>query len=62
LTLIRFPDYGVLPFTIQLDIPRWHERMNIEAWWYDGDDPDQALQSLEQIKSRLSIIESQLNL
>ncbi|MDB9374309.1 hypothetical protein [Nodularia sphaerocarpa] len=61
LTLIRFPNYGILPFTIQVDIAPWHEKMVLEAWWYDGDDPDEALRTLSEIKSRLTNIENKLN-
>jgi hypothetical protein len=61
LTLIRFPDYGILPFTLQITIPPWHERMNVEVWWYDGDETDVAINQLNEIKSRLTVIEQLLN-
>lgn len=36
LTLVRFPDYGILPYVLQLEIPYWLEDIYVEVWEYQG--------------------------
>lgn len=40
LNLIKFPDYGILPFFVQIQIPFWHKQMSVEVWEYSGDNFD----------------------
>lgn len=62
LTLIKFEDYGVYPYTLQLEIPRWLEDIYIEVWEYTGiiDDPTYQY-DVEEILERLDRIEAKLN-
>lgn len=36
LTLVKFEDYGVLPYILQLEIPYWLEDIYVEVWEYQG--------------------------
>ncbi|MHC5737470.1 hypothetical protein [Nostoc sp.] len=61
LTLINFPDFGSLPFAVEIRFPIWHTQMYFEAWWYSGDKLSQPLKSLTEIKSQLTNIESKID-
>lgn len=47
LTIIKFPNYGLLPFLVEIKVAKWHKEMFVEAWKYSGDEVDIATQSLE---------------
>ena len=36
LTLVEFPNYNILPYVLQLEIPYWLEDIYIEVWEYQG--------------------------
>lgn len=60
LTLLRFTDYGIIPFLLEINISKWHKDMLLEIWGYSGNLGD-IESSLEEIKARLSGIESALD-
>lgn len=67
LTLVQFPNYNILPYTLQLEIPYWLEDIYIEVWEYQGNYADENQQHddlilrLDSIKTQLDRIEDQLN-
>lgn len=62
LTLVKFEDYGIYPYVLQIEIPYWLEDIYIEVWEYEGviDDPTYQF-DIEEILERLNRIEDQLN-
>jgi len=36
LTLVRFKDFNLLPYLLEINIARWHQEMFIEVWKYSG--------------------------
>lgn len=38
LQIIRFPNWELVPFMVEITIPKWHTRMDIELWKYSGND------------------------
>lgn len=61
LTLVRFPNLGMLPFLVEIRIAKWHRKMYVEAWKYSGDEVDVNTQSLTLIQSQLTQIESKID-
>lgn len=51
--LIKIPYYGIQPYKIILDIPRWHEAMLIEAWWYDDERYDPIQEMIKDVRAQL---------
>lgn len=49
LTLLRFRDFNVSPYLLEIDIAAWHREMYVEVWKYSGplDDVDTHLQRIE---------------
>lgn len=60
LTLIEFPNYNILPYVIQLDIPYWLEDIYIEIWEHQGYHLDES-KRYEDIIARLDSIEEKLD-
>lgn len=58
LTLIQFPNLGLLPFLAEINIAKWHKKMYIEVWKYSGDEIDITTQSLEIIRRLESKIDN----
>jgi hypothetical protein len=57
LTLIKFPNWGLLPFLAEINIPKWHKQMYVEVWKYSGDeDFDVIQQSLNKINTLIELI------
>lgn len=54
LNMVHFPNYGLLPFLAEIDIPYWHKEMFIEIWQYDG--PEFGVQSLDRIEKKIDDI------
>lgn len=50
LNLVRFYNYNLSPYAIELNIARWHSEMFVEIWQYMGamDDLDAQLDRIEQ--------------
>jgi hypothetical protein len=61
LTLIKFPNYNLLPFLVEIRFPKWHKKMDLEAWYYSGEEYDPSLQSLNLIQSQVTEIASQFS-
>lgn len=61
LTLMQFPNYNVLPYTLQIEIPYWIEDIYVEVWEYEDDVISQELQELESVKAQLHDIEDKLD-
>lgn len=59
LTLIRFPNYELSPFLLEITFPKWHKRMDFELWGYSGEEYDEALKTLNQIQSEIAKIASE---
>lgn len=36
LTLVRFTDFGVTPYVMQISIPSWLQQLSLEIWKYQG--------------------------
>lgn len=60
LTFVQFPNYNILPYTLQLEIPYWLEDIYIEVWEYQGVYAD-ANQQYDDLVLRLDAIETQLD-
>lgn len=59
LTLVKFPNYGMLPFLVEIRVPKWHKQMFLEAWRYSGDEidiPSQSLEILNRIESKIDAL------
>lgn len=56
LTLVKFEDYGVYPYTLQIEIPYWLEDIYVEVWEYQGIYADEN-QQYEELIARLDSIE-----
>jgi len=50
--LVRFPDYGLNPYLINISIPRWHKKIYLEIWSYSGVNSDSIEAALEQIQAK----------
>lgn len=37
LTLVRFTDFGLTPYLLEIKIPPWHREMYLEVWKYSGE-------------------------
>lgn len=61
LNLIKFPNFGSLPFTVEMRFPVWHTQMYFEAWYYSGEETDQALKTLTEIPPILQQIEQKID-
>ncbi|PIG94590.1 hypothetical protein [Gloeocapsopsis sp. IPPAS B-1203] len=62
LNLIRFTDFGIKPYVVEIRIPKWFTQMYIEVWKYSGTDvsnTDLASQ-LQDVRSRIIRIENKL--
>lgn len=59
LTLVRFPNYNIFPYILQLEIPIWLDTIYVEVWEYLGQYSDED-ESIQSIISRLESIESKL--
>jgi len=53
LTLVQFKDFHLLPYLLEIRVPKWHEEMMLEVWKYTG--------SIEDIQSELSKLEAKLD-
>lgn len=60
LTLVQFPNYNIVPYTLQLEIPYWLEDIYIEVWEYQGIYADENQQH-EELITRLDAIEEMLS-
>ncbi|PSB27471.1 hypothetical protein [Chlorogloea sp. CCALA 695] len=36
LTLVRFTDFGVTPYVMEISIPSWLQQLSLEIWKYQG--------------------------
>lgn len=54
-TLIKFTDYQAGPYLLKIDIPHWIDQLEVEVWYYSGDELNPTLRDLEAIKSHLGI-------
>ncbi len=62
LTLVKFDDYDISPYTLQLDIPYWLEDIYIEVWEYTGYiEPgyQEVLDRLDSIEMKIDAMETQ---
>ena len=57
LTLVKFEDYGISPYTLQLSIPYWLEDIVIEVWEY----ADPIVSANQNIIERLDSIETKID-
>lgn len=56
LSIIQFPNYGLLPFLAEIRFPSWHEQMYLEVWKYSGDEINVAMQTLERIETKIDAL------
>lgn len=52
--LIWIPDFDVRPFYLSFSIPNWHERLDLEAWWFDGDISNEIIERLTLIQEAVT--------
>lgn len=52
LTLVKFTDFNLLPYLLEIDIARWHKEMFLEVWKYSGT-PDSVEASLTRIEAKI---------
>jgi len=57
LTLVKFEDYGISSYTLQLNIPYWIEDITIEVWEY----ADSLISDSQNIIERLDSIETKID-
>lgn len=53
LNLVRFKDFNLTPFILEINVARWHKEMFIEVWKYSGQTDD--------IQPQLDRIEESIN-
>ena len=53
LSLINFPNFGSLPFAIEIRFPICHTQIYFEAWCYMGGETNEALKTLTEIKTQI---------
>jgi hypothetical protein len=62
LNLVQFPNFGLLPYLLEIRIPPWHEEMMLEIWKYSGDPLPTTAGLVETIHSvDLPRLESKIN-
>lgn len=67
LTLVEFPNYSILPYVLQLEIPYWLEDIYVEVWEYQGayygedEKYENTIIRLESIEEKIDRIEQGLN-
>lgn len=57
LNLVKFPNYEINPFLVEINIAKWHKEMLIEIWQYMGEEIDQdtrILQTVNDINSKVT--------
>lgn len=54
-TLLEFTDYQAGTWILEIDIPRWIDQLEVEIWYYSGDQLNPTLRDLEAIKNHLGI-------
>lgn len=49
LTIVKFSDFNLLPYILEIDLFKWHSQMFLEIWQYSGavDDVENALTRIE---------------
>lgn len=57
LTLVKFEDYGISPYILQLSIPYWIEDITVEVWEY----ADPLVSDSQNIIDRLDAIEIKID-
>ena len=50
---VAIPQYGIGPYKIRIQFPKWHAAMLVEAWWFDNDAYDVAQELLKSIDSKI---------
>ena len=66
LTLVQFPNYKVLPYVLQLEIPYWLEDIYVEVWEYQGayygedEQYENTILRLENIEEKIDRIEQRI--
>jgi hypothetical protein len=55
-TLIRFPDYKLYPYALEIRVAKWHLEMLVEVWKYSGDEFEPTTIMLEEINKKISDI------
>jgi hypothetical protein len=53
LNLIKFKDFDLLPYILDINIKQWHKEMFVEVWTYSGETDD--------IEAQLDRIEEDIN-
>lgn len=64
LNLIRFVDFGIKPYVLEINIPRWHTEMYVEVWKYSGIDVSNSdlASLLQDTRQRVINIENKLEI
>ena len=67
LTFVQFPNYNILPYILQLEIPYWLEDIYVEVWEYQGayysndEQYENTILRLESIEEKIDRIEQTIN-
>lgn len=50
LTLVKFTNFDLLPYLLEINVARWHKEMLLEVWKYSGkvDDVESAVARIEE--------------
>lgn len=50
LTLVKFTNFDLLPYLLEINVARWHKEMFLEVWKYSGkvDDVDATVARIEE--------------
>lgn len=60
LTLVRFKDFNLTPFLLEINIAKWHKEMFVEVWKYSKE-PNNVEDDLARIENTLERIEYKLD-
>lgn len=54
--LIWIPEFASKPYVLRFSIPYWHERIDIEAWWFDDVLTTDVQESLARIETSINAL------
>lgn len=61
LTLVKFENYDISPYILQLEIPYWLEDIYVEVWQYQSISSGNNDESYNEILNKLDTIEAKFN-
>lgn len=56
LKLIQMPKYQPQPYLLEFQIPRWHEELYLEVWYYSGEESTTVEEALKDTNTKLDTL------